>query len=137
MRRQESLSYLISHLNISIKNEMENQLKKYRLDIKLWPILFALWEKEGVSQAELSSFCDLPSYTVTRMLDQLQSLGLIKRQQQQHNRRAFHVYLTDEAKALEHDITREMERVYDHLLQDLTGDERHNLIILLKKINPT
>ncbi|QSX28650.1 MULTISPECIES: MarR family winged helix-turn-helix transcriptional regulator [Shewanella] len=135
MNRQESLGYLISHLNVAIANDLDARLKRYDLDIKLWPVLFALWQEEGITQTELSRRCDVANYTMTRLLDQLQVAGLITRHQEADNRRAFQIFLTDNAKALEQDLIREAERVNEAFLSILDTDEQQQLMALLCKIN--
>ena len=101
MDRSESLGYLVSHLNVSLQNELNERLRRYDLDIKVWPVLFTLWQEEGITQTELSKRCDVASYTMTRLLDQMQNQGLITRFQELDNRRAFKIFLTDGAKAME------------------------------------
>ncbi|MBT1445812.1 MarR family transcriptional regulator [Shewanella sp. JM162201] len=135
MNRQESLGYLVSHLNVAIANELDQRLKRYQLDIKLWPVLFALWQEEGISQTELSKRCDVANYTMTRLLDQLQVQGLITRHQEADNRRAFQIFLTDEGKALEQDLIREAERVNELFMAELDSTEQETLMQLLIKIN--
>lgn len=137
MNRQESLGYLVSHLNVAIANELDQRLKRYQLDIKLWPVLFALWQEEGITQTELSRRCDVANYTMTRLLDQLQVQGLITRHQEADNRRAFKIFLTDEAKALEQDLIREAERVNEKFMAELDVEEQDLLMKLLNKINHT
>ncbi|WP_299006573.1 MarR family transcriptional regulator [uncultured Shewanella sp.] len=135
MDRNQSLGYLVAHLNVELQNALDQRLKRYQLDIKLWPVLFSLWEEEGVSQTVLSKRCDVAHYTMTRLLDQLQSQGLIIRHQEADNRRTFQIFLTDIAKALEHDLIREAERVNEHFLSELAEEEREVLLSLLNRIN--
>ena len=98
-------------------------------------MLFALWQEAGISQTELSKRCDVANYTMTRLLDQLQVQGLITRHQEVDNRRAFQIFLTDEAKALEQDLICEAERVNEKFLSNLSEDEQQTFILLLNKIN--
>ncbi|NRB22495.1 MarR family winged helix-turn-helix transcriptional regulator [Shewanella sp.] len=135
MKHYESLGYLVSHLNIDLQNALDEKLKRYQLDIKLWPVLFALWQEEGITQTELSKRCDVANYTMTRLLDQLQTQGLIHRHQEADNRRAFQIYLTDIGKALEQDLICEAERVNDNFLVNLSEDEQASFILMLNKIN--
>ncbi|BAJ01785.1 MarR family winged helix-turn-helix transcriptional regulator [Shewanella violacea] len=135
MKHYESLGYLVSHLNIELQNALDEQLKRYQLDIKLWPVLFALWQEEGITQTELSKRCDVANYTMTRLLDQLQTQGLIHRHQEADNRRAFQIYLTNNGKALEQDLICEAERVNDNFLVNLSEDEQASFILMLNKIN--
>ena len=135
MKRYESLYYQVSHLNIMLQNELDERLKRYELDIKLWPVLFSLWQEEGISQTELSKLCDVANYTMTRLLDQLQVQGYITRHQESDNRRAFQIYLTDAGKALEQDLIHEAQWVNEKCLAALDEQEQHTLLQLLNKIN--
>ncbi|KIO35049.1 MULTISPECIES: MarR family transcriptional regulator [unclassified Shewanella] len=135
MKHYESLGYLVSHLNIELQKALDERLKRYELDIKLWPVLFALWQEEGITQTELSKRCDVANYTMTRLLDQLQVQGYITRHQEADNRRAFKIFLTDSAKALEQDLICEAERVNEQFLGNLSEDESQQFIYLLNKIN--
>lgn len=135
MKRFESLNYLVSHLNLTLQQELDMRLKRYQLDIKLWPVLFTLWQEEGLSQTELSKRCDVANYTMTRLLDQLQVQGLVTRHQEADNRRAFQIFLTDDGKALEQDLVHEAEWVNEQYLALLTVDEQQELMRLLNKIN--
>ncbi|GIU25208.1 MarR family transcriptional regulator [Shewanella colwelliana] len=135
MKHYESLGYLVSHLNIELQKALDERLKRYELDIKLWPVLFALWQEEGITQTELSKRCDVANYTMTRLLDQLQVQGLVTRHQEADNRRAFQIFLTDSGKALEQDLVREAERVNELFLANLTSEESVDFIRLLNKVN--
>ncbi|KFZ38514.1 MarR family transcriptional regulator [Shewanella mangrovi] len=135
MNRDESLGYLVAHLNQEIQNELDARLQLYQIDIKLWPVLFSLLQEEGISQTELSKRCDVANYTMTRLLDQLQAQGLIVRHQEEDNRRTFQIFLTPQAKAMEHDLVREAERVNEMYLGKLDEDERAVLMALLRKVN--
>ncbi|GGQ11070.1 MarR family winged helix-turn-helix transcriptional regulator [Shewanella litoralis] len=135
MKRFESLSYLISHLNIALQQELDTRLKRYELDSKLWPVLFALWQEEGLSQTELSKRCDVANYTMTRLLDNLQVQGFITRHQEADNRRAFQIFLTDSGKALEQDLVHEAEWVNERFLAVLTEAEQGEFMRLLNKVN--
>ncbi|MGI2172146.1 MarR family winged helix-turn-helix transcriptional regulator [Shewanella sp. MF05960] len=135
MKRFESLSYLISHLNITLQQELDSRLKRYELDSKLWPVLFTLWQEEGLSQTELSKRCDVANYTMTRLLDTLQVQGFITRHQEADNRRAFQIFLTDSGKALELDLVHEAEWVNERFLAVLTDAEQDEFMRLLNKVN--
>jgi DNA-binding MarR family transcriptional regulator len=135
LKRFESLSYLISHLNIALQQELDTRLKRYELDSKLWPVLFTLWQEQGLSQTELSKRCDVANYTMTRLLDNLQVQGYITRHQEADNRRAFQIFLTDNGKALEQDLVHEAEWVNERFLDVLTEAEQDEFMRLLNKVN--
>ena len=118
-----------------MQQELDTRLKRYELDSKLWPVLFTLWQEQGLSQTELSKRCDVANYTMTRLLDNLQVQGYITRHQEADNRRAFQIFLTDNGKALEQDLVHEAEWVNERFLDVLTEAERDEFMRLLNKVN--
>ena len=118
-----------------MQQELDTRLKRYELDSKLWPVLFTLWQEQGLSQTELSKRCDVANYTMTRLLDNLQVQGYITRHQEADNRRAFQIFLTDNGKALEQDLVHEAEWVNERFLDVLTEVEQDEFMRLLNKVN--
>ena len=88
-----------------------------------------------MTQTQLSKRCDVANYTMTRLLDQLQVQGLVTRYQDAENRRAFQIFLTDDAKALEQDLIREAERVNEKFLSRLSAEDQQDFMSLLNKMN--
>ena len=128
-----SLSYQLGLLSEKLREELKEKLARYELDLKLWHLLMQLWEEDKVTQIQLSKRCNIPSYTMTRLLDQLQQRQLIERRVDENNRRAFFICLTPEAKALEQDVLQESERIESDLLGALSHDEQQQLLFLIRK----
>ncbi len=63
-------------------------------------ILFALWQKDGVSIRELGSRTSLGASTLTSMLDRLEQAGDLERVPSPRDRRKTLVYLTKKSKAM-------------------------------------
>jgi DNA-binding MarR family transcriptional regulator len=97
-----SLGYVINRTAIRLKQELHQAFKTNGYDItpEQWAILNRLWDDEGLSQVELAdrTFKDKPN--VTRMLDVLERKHLLYRQRDEHDRRAYKVYLTEEGRQL-------------------------------------
>gem|GEM_PF-5883097 len=134
MKDQPNLVYMLSQLAESLSAQLNERLTRYQLDIRLWSILMRLWQSDGITQVELSKRCQIPTYTMTRALDQLQKLNLIERCVEPDNRRAFLVYLTKEAKALELDMMHECHVVESKYFKDLNDDDHLQLIHLLQRL---
>jgi MarR family transcriptional regulator, organic hydroperoxide resistance regulator len=64
-------------------------------------ILFALWQKGGMSISALARETALEPSTLTSMIDRLESAGLVARSPSPEDRRAFVVDCTAEGRALE------------------------------------
>ena len=74
--------------------------KELDLTVEQWSILVHLWKYDGVSQQELSNrtFRDKPS--ITRLVDNLEKLGLVERRASETDRRINRIYLTEKGKSL-------------------------------------
>lgn len=134
LQRRESLGWLVAVLAEQMKNELDSRLKKHGLNIGFWPTLFALWEEEGVTQAELSKRCMTANYTTTRVLDRMTELGLLERRADPESRRSFRIYLTEKGRSLEASLAGEARSVNRQILGKLSEPEADQLIALLHKI---
>ena len=71
------------------------------LTIEQWSVLYHLWKQDGISQQELcnATFRDKPS--ITRLVDNLEKLNLVKRVASENDRRINKIYLTKQAQKLQ------------------------------------
>ncbi|WP_163937703.1 MarR family winged helix-turn-helix transcriptional regulator [Paraferrimonas sp. SM1919] len=134
MVQEWTLQQQLSALNELFQTQMDNNLKRYQLEFRFWPVLNQLWQAEGMTQIELAKTCDIPSYTITRVLDHLQTLGFIERRQEPENRRVFRIFLTIEGKAIKQDLMVEVERVEQELLNRLAPQQQALLKNLLQQL---
>jgi len=81
-------------------------------------VLYQLWKQDGISQQELcnATFRDKPS--ITRLVDNLEKLKLVKRISSSEDRRMNLIFLTDAARALQE---RSMELANRTLNEALEG----------------
>ena len=62
-----------------------------------WALLSRLQRCEGASQSELANVLDLTPITVARLIDKLDSAGLVERRADVRDRRIHRLHLTDKA----------------------------------------
>jgi MarR family transcriptional regulator for hemolysin len=62
-----------------------------------WAVLVRLQRCEGVKQSELAEALDLAPITLARLIDKLSTAGLVERRDDDADRRANRLYLTDKA----------------------------------------
>jgi DNA-binding MarR family transcriptional regulator len=74
-------------------------------------IMFALWQKDGVSIQELVRKTQLGKSTLTSMLDRLEAMGYVRRQRSDSDRRVVLVFRTDKDKAMEKQYVRLSEQM--------------------------
>jgi DNA-binding MarR family transcriptional regulator len=105
-KRGELYSVINAMAATVIARRLQKHFRNEGLDITIeqWSILYHLWKEDGLSQQELCNrtFRDKPS--ITRLLDNLEKLQLVKRIASKEDRRINSVFLTDAALLLQ-DVT--------------------------------
>ena len=66
-------------------------------------ILYVLWQKDGISIKTLSEQCGLAITSLTSMLERMEKQGLLRRENDEKDRRKTLLFLTDRAYALRED----------------------------------
>ena len=78
-------------------------------------ILYALWQEDGVSIKTVSKKCGLAITSLTTMLERMEKSGLIRREQDQQDKRKTRLYLTEKSRSLKDDyddVSAGMGRIY-------------------------
>ncbi len=100
-----------------VNHEAKRRLAPYGVTPVQYGLLEVLWETDGQSGAALGERLRLDGATITGLLDRMAHAGLIERRPHPTDRRINHVYLTDQGRALQRDLDREI----DALTADILG----------------
>ena len=102
-KKGELYSFITGKASTAIARRLQKNFKSANIDITIeqWSVLYHLWKQDGLSQQQLceATFRDKPS--ITRLVDNLEKLGLVKRVSSKEDRRINKIYLTKEATALQ------------------------------------
>lgn len=102
-KRGELYSFITGKASTAIARRLQKNFKQSGIDITIeqWSVLYHLWKQEGQSQQQLcdATFRDKPS--ITRLVDNLEKLKLVKRVASKNDRRINLIYLTKEAMQLQ------------------------------------
>ncbi len=102
-KKGELYSFITGKASTAIARRLQKKfnLAGLNLTIEQWSVLYHLWKQDGISQQELcnATFRDKPS--ITRLVDNLEKLKLVKRTASRNDRRMNMILLTNEAKKLE------------------------------------
>ncbi len=108
-KRGELYSFITGMASTAVARRLQKNFKQAEIDITIeqWSVLYHLWKEEGLSQQELClrTFRDKPS--ITRLVDNLEKLNLVKRVASKDDRRINLIFLTETARALQ-DTTMDM-----------------------------
>jgi MarR family transcriptional regulator, organic hydroperoxide resistance regulator len=133
----DSVGFYINRTAIYLKRELLHAFQRegYNVTPEQWALLNRLWEEEGQSQVQLAerTFNDKPN--VTRMVAVLERNGLVRRRQNQRDRRFIEVFLTDEGRALRGRLIKLAVDVLERALRGLDEDDVRRLKEVLRRID--
>lgn len=102
-KKSELHSFITGIASTAIARRLQKKFNNAGLilTIEQWSVLYHLWKEDGISQQDLclATFRDKPS--MTRLVDNLEKAGLVKRVASKTDRRKNLIYLTDKAKNLQ------------------------------------
>jgi len=117
MKEQRQAGFLMAKIRQVAGRIFERILKEYNIEINSAQgrIMFALWQKDGVSINELAKKTQLKKSTLTSMLDRLERMGYIRRQRSKKDRRKILIKRTKKDKSLESkyvELSQEITRLF-------------------------
>ena len=91
------------------------------------PVLFALWEQEGLTHTELAERLQNTPATITKMLQRMEKAGFIQRRPDASDQRVSRVYLTEAGRA----IQAQLQAIWDTMEADtFAGFDEQELPLL-------
>lgn len=135
---EESLGYLVNRLARLMAQQLADELRPAGIGIGQWAVLIFLWERDGMSQAELSRVVAIEPPTMVRTIDRMVRDGLVSRERDPHDARISRILLTDHGRSLRDELVPKAAAVNAGNLQRLTPHEGQMLRRLLAKLlDPT
>lgn len=132
--KQETLGFLLAGVARQMRRAFQQRLSGTPLTLAQARALVYVSRHEGVRQVELAQLLEVQPMTLVRLLDQLESSGLIERRTQSGDRRAYHVYLAPEAHPHLAIIERIAASVQADALRDLDKTEVATVFRALNQI---
>ncbi|MFM7223482.1 MAG: MarR family winged helix-turn-helix transcriptional regulator [Bacteroidota bacterium] len=135
-RRGELYSFITGMASTAIARRLQKNFKQEGIEITIeqWSVLYHLWKKDGISQQELctASFRDKPS--ITRLVDNLEKLKLVKRTPSPTDRRSNLIVLTDNAKKLQEHTMEIASRTLNEALNGVSAADVERAKTVLQQV---
>jgi MarR family transcriptional regulator for hemolysin len=122
-----SLGFLLHDVARLLGKRFEQRAKNLGLTRAQWQTLAYLANNEGIHQAGLADMLEIEPITLVRILDKLAERGLIERRQHPTDRRAWLLYLRDEARPLMIDMRALGDMTRGEALVDVPPEDIHRL----------
>ena len=124
-RKGELYSFITGKASIAIARRLQKKFNtaELNLTIEQWSVLYHLWKQDGISQQELcnATYRDKPS--ITRLVDNLEKLQLVKRVPSDSDRRINLIYLTKQGQKLQEDTRGLAEEPLNEALETVPADK--------------
>jgi DNA-binding MarR family transcriptional regulator len=130
----ESVGYLMRRILNTVALEVEREMGPKGLTNAQWIPLFKLSVGSASTVAELARECQLDAGAMTRLLDRLETKGLLRRVRSCEDRRVVNLELTDEGRAAAQQIPEVLCRVQNAHMEGFTHAEWDTLKSLLRRI---
>ncbi|MFC5648797.1 MarR family winged helix-turn-helix transcriptional regulator [Paenibacillus solisilvae] len=113
---------------------LERDIDSYGLDRETFQILEFLYNKGPHPIQKISDTFSIPSGSITYVVDKLEKKGFVQRLPIPGDRRKTNVTLTEEGRSYFDNIFPKHVQTISDNLSFVTDEEKHELIVLLKKI---
>ena len=124
-KKSELYSFITGKASTAIARRMQKNFKQNNVDITIeqWSVLYHLWKEDGMSQQALcdATFRDKPS--ITRLVDNLEKLALVKRVASKDDRRINMIYLTPEAQQMQEHTMEIANQTLNEALVGVTDEQ--------------
>jgi DNA-binding MarR family transcriptional regulator len=135
VRRDESLGYLVNHAARLLARALHAQIAPLGVVPGQFAQLLALFEREGLTQQELSEVVGIEQPTMARTLARMERDDLIERRPHPTDGRSQAIFLTARSRALEPRLHEAAASVNAQALAGLSASEQSTLHDLLKTLN--
>ncbi len=96
----DRLAHLVKDATRAFLRSLQNRLARYDVQLGHWTFLRILWERDGLTQAELSAEAGVMAPTTAIALKAMEELGYVVRRHRPDNRKSMYVFLTPAGKRL-------------------------------------
>lgn len=123
-KKGELYSFITGKASTAIARHLQKKFNSagLNLTIEQWSVLYHLWKQDGLSQQELcnSTFRDKPS--ITRLVDNLEKLQLVRRVASEHDRRINMIFLTKQGLKLQEQTVELAEQTLNEALEGVSTE---------------
>lgn len=132
--RKEPVTKYVSQLYRKGNSFITKELSRYGIGSGQIMFLLQLYNKDGISQEELSENLNIDKGTTARAIKKLEEEKFLIRLRDEEDKRAYKIYLTDKSREIKEHVYEVLYNWDDMISKDITEDERENLVRILKKI---
>jgi DNA-binding MarR family transcriptional regulator len=132
--RQDSIGFLLADVSRLMRQSFQKRMEGSSLTQAQARALFYVSRHEGVHQVDLAELLEVQPITLARLIDHLQTEGLVERRPDPTDRRAYQIYLTDKAVPYLNTIDEVAMDIRTDILEGLDQQQVDTLLFALRKM---
>ena len=129
--RLPTVGFVLHDVGRLMRKRFEQQAAHLGFTRSQWLVLLHLAKNEGIHQAGLAEILEIEPITLVRILDKLESRGLVERRQHPTDRRLWLLFLTPDARSVLQPLHAIGEATRAEALAGLSNADRATLLRLL------
>jgi DNA-binding MarR family transcriptional regulator len=135
MKHQETIDYFLKVVWQTMANRYNQLVVEHGITQSIGYLLINIDEKDGTTVSQVAALLGLKSTSLSRMLSQLEQMGLIYRESNQGDKRSVKVYLTEMGREKRRMARRVVKEFNNYLNEHISEKDKNYLINMLKKLN--
>lgn len=92
------LLYLLARASALVSGQFHDRLKPHGLDVAEWRILATLSDGDGMTIGDLTGIVMFRQPTLSKIIDRMESEGLVRRSRDDRDRRQIRIHITAEGR---------------------------------------
>jgi len=133
-RGEICIGYLVSRIQAVNRAQLETEFEGEDINFTQWRVLMCLRDEIANTCADISRELSHDKGSMTRIIDQLEERGFIKRQRDEDDRRLVFLTLTASGRATVNRLVPKLVDYYNDLLQDFSPQDVQLLTQLLTRL---
>jgi DNA-binding MarR family transcriptional regulator len=134
----DRLAHLVKDGTRALLRALQMRLTAHDVSLGHWTFLRILWEKEGLTQRELSEEAGVMEPTTFSALNAMEKLGYIARRQMPDSRKKVYVFLTPKGRQLKDKLVPLAEEVNAIAVTGVPAEHiaatRHTLLAIIENL---
>jgi len=132
--KSPTLGFLVHDVARLLRRRFEQNARGSGLTRSQWQVLAYLAQNEGINQTELADLLEVEAVTLGRIVDKLETQGLVKRQPDPADRRAWILRLTPAARPVLTQVRNVGDRTRGEALAGVSEADTTHLLNTLQKL---
>jgi DNA-binding MarR family transcriptional regulator len=120
---QERLAHIVKDAARAYVRALQMRLVSHSVSYGHWSILRVLWDRDGLTQRELSEQAGIAEPTTFTAVKALETLGYVERMHLPGNNKNVHVYLTKSGKQLKRKLVPLAEEVNEVSVRGVSAED--------------